>query len=177
MIAVIAVAGPVTVMAVVRGVIGVIFKTGMRPMMMAMGQIRIVRRLSALLQPGAHHLHFSSLVGGDPLAQPAHAVMGAARLQQSDHLHRLGVVGDHVLHEDDVRLHEARPAERHRFVRRNFARGLSRSARLKDRGRFTGCAHSCNASQKQEKTNHFRGLPRHNPLRAWAPQRLRASAN
>ena len=88
-----------------------------------------------------HHLNLVRLRNRDPHGELLHVTIGRPRLEQLGHLDRLRVVGDHALHEGDVRRGEARAWQRRCALGREHFRRLSRGAGLDDgRGRAAACA-------------------------------------
>ena len=98
---------------------------------------RIRRRLAALGQPAAHEGDLVGLGGVDASGDVADGLGVGALLDQLGHLHGLGVVQDHVLHELDVVGGEAVVGDARSLLAVQNARGLTGRAGLKD-GRGLG---------------------------------------
>ena len=129
-------------------------------------------RLASIRQPVAHQLDLGLLAQGDPLAHQLDRSVPHPRPQQFDHLDRLTVVDDHMLHELHIAGGEGRSAERDGLCGADDARWCARRAGIEDRGRLRPCRGRDQTGQQDTQT----GLhARTTPLKAKAA-RLRHSA-
>ena len=97
--------------------------------------VRVVRRdrLPARPQPLPHHRDLVFLGERDALRQPPHRATVGPGVEERGHLERLGVVGDHALHELHVRVGEPDAGEVGSLGGRDHPARLAGGARLDDR--------------------------------------------
>ena len=97
--------------------------------------VRVVRRdrLPARPQPLPHHRDLVLLGELDALRQPPHRAAAGPGVEERGHLERLGVVGDHALHELHVRVREPDAGEVGSLGGRDHPARLAGRARLDDR--------------------------------------------